>query len=315
MAKCEVAREQYDDDLENIAELSAIIHTGGSVLLGKEFKVEVSTEIEPLYTRINEILKKLYNSYAELYTDDDLTINKHIRYIITIPTEIALRVLFDCEILRLDEYGNSNLINDIENMLIIDDFAAKAYITGVFLACSTSSITLDNVQDNFNNGYQMEFLFSSEEMALSFASLLARFEIFAKKVMRKGAFVIYIKDVQSISDLLALVGANEAVLAFNQQVLMREIKNNINRQNNCLNSNITKTVNAAVEQTEAIKLIDSIIGLTSLPHELYTLAKLRLKMPNATLSELVDKYEERLSKSGIRHRLNKIISLAKTLNE
>jgi len=312
-AKCEAAKINLADDLENIAELSAVIHAGGSVSLGKEMKIEISTEIEPLYSRINLILKRLYNSYAELYTDDDLSINKHIRYIITILPEIAKEVLFDCELLRISQTGNTEFVSGIENMLIIEESAARAYVRGVFLACSTSSITLNDVHFSEHSGYHMEFLFTNETLADDFAQLLTRFEIFAKKIVRKGSYVVYLKDAQSISDVLALVGVNDAVLSFNEQVMMREVKNNINRQNNCINYNMNKTVNAAVEQAEAIKVIDSLVGLSSLPLELSKLAKLRLEMPDATLSELAEVMDGKLSKSGIRHRFNKIITIAKNL--
>ena len=58
-----------------------------------------------------------------------------------------------------------------------------------------------------------------------------------------------------ICDALALVGANKAVLNLQNEAAIRELRNNVNRQNNCLNANLNKTVNASVKQLNAINCI------------------------------------------------------------
>jgi len=99
------------------------------------------------------------------------------------------------------------------------------------------------------------------------------------------------------------------------EAAIRELRNNVNRQNNCLNANLNKTVNAAVKQLNAIKIIQENMGLESLNENLMELALLRLANPEASLEELRALCTEKLTKSGINHRFTKIIKMADEINK
>ena len=75
-----------------------------------------------------------------------------------------------------------------------------------------------------------------------------------------------------------------------------------------------KSIKAGKAQLEEIDRIDNFVGLKSLPENLYKVAVLRQANPEASLNELCEMYEnayrEEISKSGIRHRLNKIKDIA-----
>jgi DNA-binding protein WhiA len=126
---------------------------------------------------------------------------------------------------------------------------------------------------------------------------------------------VYIKEYQLICDTLALVGANKAVLDLQNEAAIRELRNNVNRQNNCLNANLNKTVNASVKQLNAIKVIQENVGLESLNENLMELALLRLANPDASLEELRSLCSEKLTKSGINHRFTRIIKMAEDINK
>ena len=87
----------------------------------------------------------------------------------------------------------------------------------------------------------------------------------------------------------------------------------MNRTSNCDTANIGKTVNASVDQRNAILRIEEKIGLWSLSAPLLEAALLRLNHPEATLSELAALAE--IGKSGMNHRLNRLIALAEELKE
>ena len=89
------------------------------------------------------------------------------------------------------------------------------------------------------------------------------------------------------------------------------MKNNINRKVNCETANLNKTVNAAVKQIEAIKTLQKTKEFDKLPESLKEVARIRLENPDASLQELGQMLSEPIGKSGVNHRLNKIIESAK----
>ena len=98
-------------------------------------------------------------------------------------------------------------------------------------------------------------------------------------VRKQQFFCDTIQEAEEISKFLALIGANKAVLKFEEIRIMREMKNNVNRLVNCETANINKTVNAAVDQINDIKLIQSKNKFEELPEELRDVALARLENP------------------------------------
>jgi len=92
------------------------------------------------------------------------------------------------------------------------------------------------------------------------------------------------------------------------------IRNDFNRTANIEAANIDKTITASVRQLKAIEKIEAEIGIDSLPEELQELAKLRMEYRSISLSELGKRLNPPLGKSGVNHRLNKIIGIADKLS-
>ena len=102
---------------------------------------------------------------------------------------------------------------------------------------------------------------------------------------------------------------------FPHEAAIREVRNNVNRQNNCLNANLNKTIGASVRQLNAIKTIQENIGLEALSEGLMELALLRLANPEASLEELRALSTQKLTKSGINHRFAKILETAQKIEK
>ena len=137
--------------------------------------------------------------------------------------------------------------------------------------------------------------------------------IVLKELITDDKKVLYIKDGEGISNFLALIGANKAVLAFEDIRIIRDVKNNINRKVNCETANLNKTVSASVVQVDDIKLIMRLKKFEELPDYLKEIAYVRLDNPDASLKELGDLLENRISKSGVNHRLKKLHEIAEEL--
>ena len=102
----------------------------------------------------------------------------------------------------------------IDKNLILEEEAKRAFIKGVYIGASTSSIKLSSdTYQSCGSGYHLEFVSKSHDFLLELSSILAEYNIIGKIFERKNSYVFYIKDVNTIQDLLALVGANQSVLS------------------------------------------------------------------------------------------------------
>jgi len=143
--------------------------------------------------------------------------------------------------------------------------------------------------------------------------LLADFDIISKMIKRKNNFVVYVKGLDMISDLFALVGATKGSLKLQNEGVLRSVRNNINRQNNCINANLTKTVDASVKQMQIIDKIKNTIGIDALDDNLKDVVFLRLANPEESLDALVKLSPKKISKSGLYHRFKKLEEIASKL--
>lgn len=157
-------------------------------------------------------------------------------------------------------------------------------------------------------GYRLEILCKTEAFAEDLLTLLNTFQIQGKHTLRKGRVILYLGG-EDVSAFLALAGASLAALSVEDTRTEREYRNYLNRTGNCEIANIGKTVSAALLQLQAIEAIEERMPLTELPDSLYEAARLRLSHPEATLQELADLAE--IGKSGMNHRLQRLINIAK----
>lgn len=151
--------------------------------------------------------------------------------------------------------------------------------------------------------YHLEIVFEKEENAKYINEILQGFELKSNVTKRENKFIVYIEEGESISNFLAYVGALKSVLKFENARVIKEVRNNVNRLVNCETANLNKTINSSVKQIEDIKFLKKINKFDELTEKEQELAELRLKNPNASLLELGEMLEPKLSKSGVNHRL------------
>lgn len=178
----------------------------------------------------------------------------------------------------------------------------KGIIRGTFLG--SGSITEPNAR------YHLEIRFESKEKRSELVKIIEKFEIEVKLLNRKHSYSIYMKDGEEISKFLALIGASSSVLKYEDIRVLKETKNNINRKVNCETANINKTISASVVQIEAIEKLKRKKKFNQLPLNLMEIANLRLENPDATLVELGQMLSQPIGKSGVNHRLKRIIEIS-----
>ena len=131
--------------------------------------------------------------------------------------------------------------------------------------------------------------------------------------MRSDKYVVYAKDSENVCNCLALMRLDNLVLKLTDTVITLSFKKDVNRRINCELANMTRTANAAVDVSEAIEYIDKVSGLDTLSPKLLEAADARRNSPDKTLSELA--YELGISKSGLKHRYDKIVDIAAALKQ
>lgn len=188
---------------------------------------------------------------------------------------------------------------------ISDECCAASFLRGVFLSCGTVTSP--------ERGYHLEFVVPYKRLCTDLIKFMDELNLNPKYIVRKGNHVVYFKDSESIEDILAIIGAQDASLYLMGIKIEKDVKNKVNRRLNFEISNINKTVNAAKQQVEAIRIIEEKKGLSSLPENLQKIAVLRMENPEISLKDLQMMMDEPISRSGINHRLAKLIQIAETL--
>lgn len=299
--KKEVTKNLYKtlNSNNSLSFLYALFKTIGEINLNTG-EINFISNNEEIFVLTNTALTKLKFLEAEFEIDDEKNIKGNYKYKIIINKKASAFLLNEF-VYKTDFNFNDELIKNEEQKL--------EFLKAIFLISSTGNITL-NSEDS---GYLIEFVFNDEELSNELSYLLSEFDIFAKKVVRNKQFVVYLNKFELISDLLALIGANKSVLEINNENAIRSVRNNINRQNNCLEANLNKTINASLKQIEAINFISSTIGLDSLDSSLQEICLLRLANKEESLDNLVKLLNGKISKSGLNHRFNKIIKISEEL--
>ncbi len=182
----------------------------------------------------------------------------------------------------------------------------RSFIKGAFLTCGTVTYP--------ENSYHMEFLVRGNERAEAIMSRLNEIDTSPKVTERRGGFYgVYFKDSESVLDMLGHLGANKAAFKMLDVKMYKDFRNNVNRLNNCEMANMSKTAAAFENQMRAIEKIVSAGRSDELPDELKATLDLRAAFPSATLKELAEMHVPPITKSGVNHRLAKIISFAEKI--
>ena len=193
-------------------------------------------------------------------------------------------------------------IRDIPVMLFKSTCCKKAFLRGAFL-CNGSVNTPEGA-------YHFEISYPSKKFAGIIKDILFSFEIDSKLIERKSHYVVYLKDSSEIADVLNILGAPLSQMEFYNAMILKSVRNDINRKVNCETANLNKTVAAAMKQISDIEIIRDTAGLDTLPASLLETALLRLENPDASLNDLGLLHNPPIGRSGVNHRLKSISKLA-----
>ncbi len=203
---------------------------------------------------------------------------------------------------RTKRIDRGNLLNESGDTSENMNCCNAAFLRGAFLSCGTAS--------DPNKSYHIEFVVPYRALSLDILKLLTDYGLKAKHMVRRYINVIYIKDSESIEDLLAIMGAPIAALSIMNIKIYKDLRNQTNRRNNFENANLSKTATAAYDQINAIRKLKESGDFALLSEELKVIADLRIENEEASLREIGEMCTPPLSRSAVNHRLKKLIALA-----
>ncbi len=149
-----------------------------------------------------------------------------------------------------------------------------------------------------------------DDYAFYVQDVLAAAGFDAKVTSRRGKKLIYLKKSESVSDLVSLMGATKYSLKIMEIQVDKQFRGELNRKINAETANLNRTAGAAAKQLAAIAKLRKEKKFAVLPEELQTAAALREAHPEANLEELRLLANPPISKSGLNHRLRKLIELS-----
>ncbi|MGI5989816.1 MAG: DNA-binding protein WhiA [Lachnospiraceae bacterium] len=285
-----------------IAELAGLLAFSGKVrrARGGSWQLLFTTENRSARTAYMELLGKAF-----AIGEDKLSVEKEGRRVYTVrlaDEALARRVLM--AIKWMDPKTGKIEPVFVHDILIQREDDRKAFLRGAFLAAG--SLTDPRKQ------YHMEIVCSYAADAKKMTEIFWFFHIDARTVRRKNSTVVYIKEAGQITDALNLMGAVVSQMDLTNVVIYKEVRNEVNRKVNCETANSNKTAVAAVRQIKAIEKIRDTIGLESLTPQLRDIAQARLENPELDLRSLGQTLDPPVGKSGVNHRLRRLIEIAES---
>lgn len=289
------------------AQLSALIQLTSSLsIVDRQLQLLVRSENPTTAKRVVALIKKLYPIKTELEVARKTNLKKNNVYTVSIISD-AKTILED-----LGLYSSKGLLNHPSYKIVANDCCAQSYLAGCFLAYGSCNSPL-------KTNYHLEIAVGDEEHANFILKLINRFQLGAKISKRKNKYIVYIKRADMIADFLKVIGASESLMKFEDIRISRDIKNSYVRLDNCEIANDVKTMAAAKKQLESIEKIMNSGKYETLPEKIKNIIDLRTEMQDASLLEMCVAYQKKfgdvISKSGLKHRLNKIDEIANRIVE
>ncbi|MDE6956688.1 MAG: DNA-binding protein WhiA [Lachnospiraceae bacterium] len=291
-----------------IAELSAIISMCGNVIIDSRdnYRLKICTENIAVVRKSFTLIRKAFNIRTDIAVRTNRG-NGNISYLLAVKDPSEAQRILEAVKLRSDNGDIYEELSVVRNVVIQQSCCKRAFIRGAFLAGGSMS--------DPQKAYHFEIVCAAEAKAMQLRDIINSFDLDAKIVKRKKAYVVYLKEGTQIVDVLNVMEAHVALMNLENIRILKEMRNSVNRKVNCETANINKTVSAAVKQLEDIQYIKDTVGFEKLSEGLLEVALMRLQYPEATLKELGSLLTTPVGKSGVNHRLRKLSEIAEKVRE
>lgn len=277
--------------------------TYGLLLFARSFNfsgISIMTEHQCVADKYFAMIEKSFG------VTPDYKLSKAGKFTVSISDQKDMETVFDYFSLSGKEafmrINRGNLLNDCKgNPDEPWECCNGAFLRGAFLSCGTIT--------DPNKGYHLEFVVPYRTLSRDLLKMLTVYGLKAKCMTRRGVNVIYLKDSESIEDVLNIMGAKNCAFEIMNIKIFKDVRNSANRKSNFNVANITRTVNASFDQVEAFEKIRQSSLFEQLDKETRDFLLLRIDNPDASLRELGEMYEPPLTRSAVNYKIKKLMAI------
>lgn len=286
-----------------LSELAALFMTVGSLtLLGRgKLSVQFTVESMAVARRVYTLLSQAMSLSPQIHYVSTARFGGTRKCVLTIGPLQSPAFLIALGMMT-DENGVETLRATSPKVSLSRACCVRAFLRGAMLGGGAISSP--------EQGYHLELNYRDDALRENLAKSLQRLGLPIKQSARKGKDYLYLKQSDQIVDFLTAVGAHQSVMDIEDLRVKRQVLGTVNRAMNCDIANLQKQMNASDEQTRAIMALAKRDGLKGLPPSLQAVAVARLNAPDLTLAELGASMTPPLSKSGVNHRLRRLMAYA-----
>lgn len=295
----ELARQEPTCEYCNLATLAALVRVCGTLSITGQagYRLTVATETGAVARTMITLTHKMLKLKTE-FTVRRSVLHKVRNYLISLPDQPGLdKALVLLGV--LDRRGG--LVQGIPKHVVSRPCCRLSFIRGALVA---GGFVADPRGD-----FHLEIAVQGETFARELADLIQQIGVNARVNRRKSVYAVYVKSAQDVHDLLAAVGAERSVAAFEDARAMKSVKNEVNRKVNAELANQTRSAGAAQHQLELIAQIDARGLRADLPDALEEFCALRLAHPDLSLRDLGETCDPPVSKSALYHRVLRLEKL------
>ena len=279
---------------DRLAELSGLFHSAGSLHLRGRGEVAVHLDLSSSAAarRAFTLLRRL-GVQTEIRTYQRRAFGQETRYQLHVEGEDrALQVLHEAGVVS----AGLAPIDRPPKRVVAKGCCRGAYLRGALLGSGTLSGP---------RSPHLEIRAASRDGA----ELLA--EIAGLTVQERGRHVVaYAKGAEVIADALAVAGASDSALAFQERAVVGATKARANRLANADHANLVRASRAAQAQIKAVRRLERRGVVADLDPQLREIARLRVRHPSLSLRELGNRCRPPATKSAAQRRLAKLVRLA-----
>ncbi|GAA1182838.1 DNA-binding protein WhiA [Ornithinimicrobium humiphilum] len=280
------------------AEVSTMLRfAGGLHIVGGRIVIEAELDTAQSARRLRAFMAEVYGSSSELIVMSPGGLRKQTRYVV--------RATSDGESLArqtglIDHRGRPvrGLPPRVVGAAVCD---AEAAWRGAFLA--HGSITEPGRSSS------LEITCPGPEAALALVGAARRLGISAKAREVRGVDRVVIRDGDAIGAMLTRLGAHDAVLAWEERRMRREVRATANRLANFDDANLRRSARAAVAAGARVERALEILG-EEVPDHLRVAGELRLQHKQASLEELGQLADPPMTKDAVAGRIRRLLAMA-----